>query len=91
MKKNCPECNKPMIEVKYSVIDGNKCCDYPKDIQEPGLKRTFHEYRFYCSECLIEWIYNSLFRCFEIVPSDSQFYYESDKGILILRGNAKRT
>ena len=88
MKKSCPDCNKSMIEVKYSVIDGKKFLEYPKDIYEPRLNRMYHEYRFYCEKCLKEWIYNSLFRSFEIVPDDSQFYYDRDSGVLIFRGNS---
>ena len=85
MKKNCPDCNIEMIEVKKALIEGKVVPLYPKDVLEKIRGKTYYEYRFFCKKCKKEWTYNSAPHCryFEELPSDAQFRYSQKKGLLI--------
>ena len=86
MKKQCPDCNIAMIELRKALQeDGSISEDYPKLITEPNLKRNYNEYRFFCKRCKKEWVYNSRpdCRCFEEVPSYSQLKYSPKRRLLI--------
>ena len=86
--KLCPDCDVRMLEVKDAVLEGEVIhCMYPKPIVGVGYRRMYHEYRLFCSVCKTEWIYNSRPDCrwFEEVPGDSQFFYDEEKGLLVLR------
>ena len=85
MKKHCPDCDNLMKEVRWAEINNRKEHEYPKPIWEPGLRRKYNEYRFYCKQCKKEWVYDSLFREFSEVPSDSQFYYDPRRERLVPR------
>ena len=64
----CPDCDAPCTEVGKP--------QYPKPITEPGVTKTYNEYRYACLHCEKEWIHNTLHRETREVPSDSQFYYD---------------
>ena len=87
--KKCLDCDITMIEVRRAeYLDGKIVkTEYPKEIWEPGLKRIYNEYRYYCPKCKKEWIFNTLPHCrwFEPVVDDSQFVYDSDKRMLVVR------
>lgn len=85
MKKHCSDCAILLKEVRWAEIINRKVSMYPKPISEPRLRREYNEYRFYCKQCKKEWVYNSLFREFSEVPSDSQFHYVPGRELLVLR------
>lgn len=93
MTKYCPNCKIKLIEVKKGYVPHKSGLElnflYPREISEPNLTRTYHEYRFACKKCKQEWVYDSLWRCFSEVPATSQFQYSWSKKYLVLRNKEK--
>ncbi len=92
MKKHCPDCGIAMIEVRQALLGSDTISNaYPKDISEPNLSKTYHEYRFFCKKCKKEWSYDTRPHCryFEKVPVTSQFKYSHSKGLLLLNKKNK--
>ena len=77
----CPHCNIDCIELRWAIrIDGRKAQDYPKPILLP----KYWEYRYYCSNCKREWIYNnSPSGYIEKVRKGSEFVYDEKIGYLV--------
>lgn len=100
MKKKCPGCNIQLKDVRkafdphramairedgFESAHGDFFYDYPKSIRDPGMNKTFNEYRFVCRKCKKEWVYDSLFRQFDYVPHDSQYRFSWKYNALIPR------
>lgn len=90
MKKLCPDCEKELIEINDAILDTGKILKkmYPKDVVEPNLNQTYHEYRFYCKHCKKEWLFNSRPDRREFLSitnnCNPQFIYSEKQKLLIL-------
>jgi hypothetical protein len=70
------------------VFNGRRASLYPKDIpvqRRDGTKFNFHEHRFYCATCQIEWIYSTRDRSFCEVPDNSQHVFNPETELLVAR------
>lgn len=91
MKRKCPNCQTLLQEIRKAEITlkgERRIVDmYPKPIREPNVKRTYHEYRFYCPKEKTEWIMTTTPKgsYWSEVPKDSQFAYLPNKGLLVMK------
>ena len=44
---------------------------------------NFHEYRYYCGACQMEWIYSTQDRAFTKVPATAQHRFDPARGLLV--------
>ncbi|MCX6796459.1 MAG: hypothetical protein NTW06_03085 [Candidatus Falkowbacteria bacterium] len=98
MNKACPKCDKyTLVEVnkallsdstmrKFPGLKSNTVGMYPKQNDPIGkTNKHYNEYRFYCGNCKTECTYDTQSGWIEIIPEDSQFYYNPNNGLLIER------
>lgn len=81
----CPDCDIDCIGVRWAIhSDGKKTQEYPKPVIESISGKVYWEYRYFCSECKKEWIYNdSPTGYIQEVDEESQFIFDERKGCLV--------
>ena len=87
----CPTCREGLRPADAFLLDGRRCLMYPKPIPAvtaDGRHKlfNFHEYRYYCGRCRVEWIYSTQDRSFAQVDlARAEFVFDPIAGLLVAR------
>ena len=86
-RRQCPTCGEGLRPAAMFVLNGRRIPLYPKAIPvqaADGHWFNFHEYRFYCGHCRVEWISSTQDRTFtEVDPTTVQQHFDPATGLLV--------